>query len=399
MEKYYLWLLMVFGHTSAALSELMERFGTAEDAFNAFKTNIAAVKREYTEKAARISLDDAENLLTSLKKRNISFITNQNSLYPSQLLNTADAPIAIFAKGNAELLKNKLVTVSGARRITDYTIRAEAKVCEELCEKYTLVSSLTEGCEQLACLTAIKCGKGCIEVMPCGIEHEYPKNSRLMREQILMNGGCIISEYLPDVKSNNPAFIRRARISGGISKAMIIFQASVSSGSLNAAGYSPSVFFLPPNDVFNAEYAGAVRHIRNGANIYMGTEDIDRVFDSDYIPGHISIKPEKKKSEEPPKAAEAKTVEQKPDRTAPEKKTEKAPAESKIPSEELFETPVHYSVYKRIAEAKAPITFDEIYRNEEVGIAELSEILLDLEISDLITAAAGSRYTAKNHSE
>lgn len=382
MKKYCLWLLMVFGYANPVLSKLRERFETSADIYNAFKSNIAAVGAEYAEKAEAISLDEAERLLTKLESKGISVITFEDELYPASLANVPNPPCVLFAKGNTALLKNKLVTVSGSRKATPYTIAAETRVCEELCGKYTLVSSLVEGCEQLACITAVKMNRGCIEILPCGFDYEYPKGSHVLREQIIMSGGCIISEFLPEIKSCNVNFIRRARIAGGISKAMIIFQARINSGTFNAARYSPALFFLPIHNIFSDKYAGAVQYIRNGAGMYYSAEDIDNVFKEGFSPPYINKNPvitEQKKQAKTP---------------TPEKRENiKAPAESREPSEELFETPIHYSIYKKISASEAPVTFDEIFRNEDIGISELNEILLDLEIAGQIKAVPGSRYT------
>lgn len=391
MKKYHIWLTMVFGGSCDVLTELFNRFETAEEIYNAFKSNIAAAGYKYANKAEEISLEAAEELLSQIERNNITVITINDELYPKGLRFVPNSPHILFAKGNVSLLKEKLLTVSGARKITSYTVETESAVCESLCQEYTLVSSLCVGCEQLACLTAIKCGKGCIEILPCGLDHDYPKGSNLIRQQILRNNGCIISEFLPDVKSSNANFLRRARIMGGISKAMLIFQASLKSGSLNAAKYSPALFFLPPNNIFDPEYAAAVQYVRNGASLYYGEMDLQDAFAESFtqkaeIFALAAKKAELKKNE--PKKSEQKTKEE----------IKKAQSESLMPSEELFESPLHHSVYCRIAKAKQPITFDEIFRNEEIDISDLNEILLDLEISDMISAVPGSRYIAKNQS-
>jgi len=392
MKKYYLWLTMIFGCSNDALTELFNRFETAEEIYNAFRSNIAAAGYKYAEKAEETPLEAAEKLLSEIEGKGITVITIDDELYPKGLRFIPNPPRLLFVKGNAALLKEKLLTVAGSRRITNYTIAAETAVCESLCEEYTLVSSLCDGCEQLACLTAINCGKGCVEVLPCGLDQTYPKGSQLLRQKILMSGGCIVSEFLPDVKANNTNFLRRARISGGISKAMLIFQAGIKSGSLNAAKYSPALFFLPPNNIFSPEYAAAVQYVRNGASLYYGKEDLENAFSEGFSPKkEITIPPSEKVQPE-------KNTRENPEPKEEKTKNKKALSENKMPSEELFESPLHYKVYRRIASAEQPITFDEIFRNEEIDISDLNEILLDLEISDMISAAPGSRYIAKNQS-
>ncbi len=380
MKKYSIWLLKVFGYANPILSEMFGRFETAEGIFKAFESNIAAAGSEYAEKAAETNLEECERMVDQLEKKGISIINYNDPLYPEALKGLSNPPCALFAKGNTSLLSGKLVTIGGSRKITDYTIAAESRICGDLCRKYTLVASLTDGCEQLACLTAIKYGAGCIEIMPCGFDCEYPKGSRVMREQLLMNGGCVVTEFLPEIKSNNANFIRRARIAGAISKAMIIFQAGASSGSFNAAKYSPALFFLPPHDVFSADYAGAVIGVRMGASLYYKESDIEQVFSDSFTGVTIEIKPEKIHT----------TKEKKTEKS--EKENKKVPAESNEPSEELFETSLHYSVFMILKNAGKPVTFDEIYSKVDTDISQLSEILLDLEIDSKIKAIPGSRY-------
>ena len=284
MKKYYLWLILVLGAGNPVTGELITRFGNAEEIYRAFKNNCAAAGSDYAKKAEKITLEDAEKLVSKLEKTGITIVTPEDPLYPENLRKTDNPPVVLFAKGNTELLKEKLLTIGGARRITEYTIAAESEICEELCKEYTLVASLATGCEQLACLSALKQRKGCIEILPCGFDYEYPKGTQMMRQQILMNGGCILSEFLPETKTSNANYIKRARISGGISKAMIVFQAAANSGSLNAAKHSPALFFIPPENVFSEKYAAAVSGVRNGARLYLSPNSLKQAFADEYEP-------------------------------------------------------------------------------------------------------------------
>ena len=377
MKKYYLWLIKVFDVANPDLHELMVRFGSPKEIYNAFKNNFAAAGKDYAEKAEKVTLDYAENLISTLEQKGITIITYDDEIYPENLKNTDNPPYVLFAKGNTQLLKAKLLTVGGTRRVTEHTIAAETAVCEELCNEYTFVASLAAGCEQLACLTAIKRGKGCIEVLPCGFDQEYPKGTQVIRQQILMNGGCLLSEFLPETKSSNANYLKRARISGGISKAMVIFQAASNSGSLNAAKYSPALFFLPPEDVFSDKYSAAVSGVRNGAKLYLSPSSLKPAYDDDYKPNHIIFESHRKQY----KAAAEPMEEVKPT----------AETESSVQDND-FETELHRIVYNMIAGSDGAVHFDEIYRSIDSDIPTTNEILLDLEISGMINAVAGGRY-------
>lgn len=383
MKKYYLWLIMVFGAGNPDINELLTRFGTAEEIYRAFKNNCAAAGRDYAEKAEKITLEEAEKLTADIESKDIRIITIEDEIYPEALKSTENPPAVFFARGNTDLLGTKLLTIGGTRRATEYTIAAETKICEELCREYTLVASLCAGCEQLACLSAIKQSRGCIEALPCGHDYEYPAGSAVMRRQILMNGGCIISEFLPETKSSNANYLKRARIAGGISKAMIVFQAGANSGSLNAAKYSPALFFIPPEDVFSGKYSAAVSGVRNGARLYLSPSSLKPVYEEEYKPKRIKFDrtASAHKKDESPKISEEIKV--------------PAPKDGKteIPEQDSrFESENHAKVYRLISEKDEAVTFDEIFRNLDGDISDVSEILLDLEIEGKIKAVAGNRY-------
>lgn len=380
MKKYYLWLILVAGAGNPVINELINRFGNAEEVYRAFKNNCAAAGGDYAKKAEKTPLEKAEKLISELSDKNISIITIDDSDYPENLKNTENPPAVLFAKGNVNLLKNKLVTIGGTRRTTEYTIEIESAVCQELCSEYTLVASLCTGCEQLACLSSIKKSKGCVEILPCGFDQEYPKGSQVMRQQILMNGGCILTEFLPETKASNANYLKRARISGGISKAMIVFQAALNSGSLNAAKYSPALFFIPPEDVFSENYSAAVTGVRGGARLYLSPKSLKRAFDKDYVPRKVSF-------DKPARIYKKEDSADIPEEAAEEK------ARTQLPSQNsAFESAVHEKIYNFICEKEEAVVFDEIYRIADGDIADISEILLDLEISGLIKAVAGNRF-------
>lgn len=390
MKKYYLWLILVFGAGNPDAGELLNRFGTAKEIYDAFRNNYAAAGKEYTEKAEKVTIEEAEKLVNNLESKDITIITYEDIRYPESLKKTENPPAVIFAKGNIGLLKNKLITIAGTRKVTEYTIAVETAVCEELCNEYTFVASLCAGCEQLACLTAIKQSKGCIEILPCGFDHEYPNGTNVMRQQILMNNGCILSEFLPDTKSSNANYLKRARITGGISKAMIVFQAADKSGSLNATRYSPALFFIPPEDIFNPKYAAAVAGVRNGAKLYLSPDSLKPVFEEGYKPQHIKFESKRRKleiipEEKPVDISFSETKHEIPEIAAA------TTAETDIKNED-FDSELHASVYKMICEKGGAVLFDEVRDYIGKSIDKTSEILLDLEISGKINAVAGGRF-------
>lgn len=385
MKAYYLWLVMCFGAGSSEIWELLSRFQSPEGVYNAFRDNRSAAGRELNEKAAEYSIEDAKKKLSELSASGIAAVSTEDEEYPKTLREAENPPVMLFIKGDKALLKNKLLTVVGARRITPYTHEAQSRICKELLSDYTLVTTLSEGCDQLSAVTSLCEGKPFIEIMPCSFNYEYPHGSNILRQENIRRGGCSVTEYVFDTPPSSPYFQRRGRIIGGISPAALIFQAGMGSGALRTASFSKAPYFLPPYDLFSPEYGGAVSFIRRGALIYFDKSDLEIAYDPDF--SGIELLPERKK----PKPKKDRKAEN----TAPKK--EKAPvAEEVIPlGEESFESELHYKVYEIISGAESAVPFDIILHKTGTDIAELSEILLDLEIEGIVSPQPGNRFGLK----
>lgn len=376
MEKeYLLWLVMALGAGNPQITELISRFGSGEAVYRAFRDNTALAGREAAERAASVTLEEARERLTSLEARGIRTVPIGGAFYPEPLKRLENPPCLLFVKGNVRLLSGKLLSTAGSRDITPYTLETQDRLCTRLCQKYTLVSSLSYGCDELSAVCALRARRPFVEILPCGFDHEYPDGSRVLRGLLLKNGGCSVTEQLLEAKPNQGAFLRRARIIGGISKALVIFQAGTQSGALKAAEYAGRVFFLPPHNVFAKEYAGTAGFVRAGASVLFDENDLLPVYQGEYRPNPIRL-PKKSLPKAPSEAVASVPKVSKP----------------KAPEKESFDSELHYSVYRKFAESGEPITFDEIFDAIPCELAYLNEVLLDLELSGLLRPLKGGKY-------
>ncbi len=393
VDKYYIWLLLAVGEGRPEISQLIKRFGTAQKAYEAFESNTALLGAELTAKAQETGLDKAEKLLSSITVDGTELITWESEEYPEHLRRTENPPCVLFAKGDSSLLSKKLVTIVGARAMTDYTASVIPDIIERIDKDYAIVGTLSEGCDQLTCLNALKYGVAYIEVMPCGLSRTYPAGSRSLRRFLLENGGLLISEFLPKTNSSQGSFLRRSRIIGGISYVTLVMQAGAKSGTLNTAEYSSAPLFVPPHDIFRKDYSGAVNAVRKGAKLYLGPTSIDKAYEH-------ALEAEKESEETADrKRAKYRTVSTKDkgstadtknggnENASPEKNAGKAPERSDFDSDEQF------SLYMFIAGSGSTVSLEEILAGTGRSPESLAEDLLDLEIAGKISCA-GSRYSA-----
>ena len=390
MDKYYIWLLLAFGEGEPEISKLIERFGTAEKAYKAIEKNVSLVGAELLSRAENTDLAKAEKLLDKIFASGYGIITWESKLYPEHLRKTENPPCVLFTQGDTSLLSKKLITVVGSRAVTPPTEAAIPRIIERLGREYAIAGTLSEGCDQLTCLNALKTGVPFIEILPCGFSQTYPAGSRSLRKFLLSCGGLLVSEYLPKAKAGQGTFLRRSRILGGISHVTLVLQAGDKSGALLTAEHSSAPLFLPPNDIFKAEYAGAVNAVRNGARLYLSTRSIEKAFEraeaKESVPvGETAPKAKFRKTKTPPKT----------DKSAEPVKAEiKSSVESseKASSEIAFDTEEQSAIYSEIASASAPVGIEELIARTGLSAETLAEALLDLEISGAIKSA-GNRYS------
>ncbi len=390
MDKYYIWLLLAFGEGEPEISKLIERFGTAEKAYKAIEKNVSLVGAELLSRAENTDLAKAEKLLDKIFASGYGIITWESKLYPEHLRKAENPPCVLFTQGDTSLLSKKLITVVGSRAVTPPTEAAIPRIIERLGREYAIAGTLSEGCDQLTCLNALKTGVPFIEILPCGFSQTYPAGSRSLRKFLLSCGGLLISEYLPKTKAGQGTFLRRSRILGGISHVTLVLQAGDKSGALLTAEHSSAPLFLPPNDIFKAEYAGAVNAVRNGARLYLSTRSIEKAFEraeaKESVPvGETVPKARFRKTKTPPKV----------EKNVEPLKTEKAPSvesSEKASSEIAFDTEEHSAIYSEIASASAPVGIEELIARTGLSAETLAEALLDLEISGAIKSA-GNRYS------
>ena len=117
----------------------------------------------------------------------------------------SEKPIILYYKGDLSLLSkhSRNIAVIGLLTPDDYTIKEESDIVRKLVAKqYNIVSGLALGCDSVAHKeTLLQKGKT-IAILPSPIQNVLPKQNQQLAEQIIQEGGLLISEYGKDAVSN-----------------------------------------------------------------------------------------------------------------------------------------------------------------------------------------------------
>ena len=210
----------------------------------------------------------------------MNIITLRDKNYPALLRKIGkDAPEKIYYKGewNNEIFENCLAVV-GSRRLTSYGRKmTEQLVTEIAASGVTIVSGFMYGGDEAAHRAAAEAGGRTIAVMPCGIDMIHPEYQEELYNKILKNKGLIISEYEGKFPPANWTYPRRNRIVAGLSKAVLIVEAGLNSGTLITAEFAKKFgrkIFAVPGPLTSEVSKGTAQLIKEGAEVVTEARDI-----------------------------------------------------------------------------------------------------------------------------
>lgn len=209
----------------------------------------------------------------------IKEINFSSDKYPKQLREIYNPPKRIYAIGNIEILNKVGIAIVGSRKATEYGKKVAFRLSKDLSERdIVTISGLAKGIDSHAHIGSLNVQNGkTIAVLGSGIKVIYPKENIELARQIVRKGGCIISEYPPDDTPNKSNFPERNRIISGLSKGVVIVEASEKSGALITADFAleqgREVFAVPGN-IYSTTSVGTNKLIQQGAKLVMAVEDI-----------------------------------------------------------------------------------------------------------------------------
>lgn len=187
---------------------------------------------------ARVEATSERSLREALAAAECWACCKHDPRYPSGLRDAADAPWALFGRGDPALLTeldpSAAVTVVGARRASTYGREVAASLGRELAAAgLVVVSGLAFGVDGCAHRGALGAGRT-VAVLGCGADVAYPASHRSLWRRI-GECGLILSELPPRTGAWRWAFPARNRIMAALAGMTVVVEAAERSGSLITA--------------------------------------------------------------------------------------------------------------------------------------------------------------------
>ncbi|MCA9765572.1 MAG: DNA-processing protein DprA [Carnobacterium sp.] len=235
-------------------------------------------KQAFLESYVRI---EPERLKKKYAYQNIHWITILDSHYPEYLKQIYNPPALLFYRGDIRLLKNDLLAIVGPRKNTPYGSLVLDQLLPELIKnKIVTVSGLAKGIDCAVHKKTILLGGKTIAVIGSGLDYSYPYEHKELQKEI-GDYHLVLSEYPIGVKPLPYHFPMRNRLIAGLSLGTLVVEAQNHSGSLitaNLALQEGREVFAVPGPITSPYSQGTNQLIMQGAKCVLTASDILEEF-------------------------------------------------------------------------------------------------------------------------
>lgn len=198
----------------------------------------------------------------------------------SPLNEIPEPPKQLYLEGALPPEGTTLLAVVGSRKFSSYGKEACNELIAGLAGKpISIVSGLAIGMDTLAHKAALSAGLHTLAMPGSGLSRSvlHPPSNCNLADEILRRGGCLLSEYDPEMPAGTFTFPRRNRLMAGLAKAVLVVEAGEKSGTRITARlateYNREVLAVP-GSIFSPQSAGANQLLRLGATPITDSNEI-----------------------------------------------------------------------------------------------------------------------------
>jgi DNA processing protein len=371
--RFWLALLRVPTLGPSRGAALLQRFGTPESIFAAGMSGwrscgISETLCDLLGQPDWAGVDDDLRWIesaTPISPRGL--LLRDDARYPQSLREIAQAPLALFYRGHAELLQTPQLAIVGARAASAQGVEnAQAFAAEAARRGLTITSGLALGIDAAAHRGALAAQGATIAVCGNGLDRVYPARNKDLAHAIAERG-LLISEFAPGVPPKPENFPRRNRIISGLSLGVLVIEAARESGSLItarlAAEQGREVFAIP-GSIHNPLARGCHALIREGARL---TENVDDIL--------AELAPQLREAAAPPEPGVATVID-----------SAASGAATNAPQDDL---------QRRLLEALGHelVSLEHLVERVNAPVEQVGAALLTLELEGQVVASAGDVFS------
>jgi DNA processing protein len=272
-----------------------------------------------------------------------------------------DPPALLYVHGDVSLLSEPQLAMIGSRNPTTSGQRTATEFAQYLASTGLIITSgLALGIDAASHQGALDVDMPTIAVMGTGLDRVYPARHRDLARRIA-GQGALVSEFPIGTSPRAENFPQRNRIISGLSLGTLVVEAAKRSGSLitaRHAGEQGREVFAIPGSIHNPLSRGCHHLIRQGAKLVETAQDV--------IDELCALA------------------------TASSPSAPAAGSPAAVPATD----PLQDFEYRRLLDAIGfhPTSVDQLVQDSGLTPAEVSSMLLQLELAGYIAAGPGGVY-------
>ena len=214
--------------------------------------NLASFMKTMKEKAINnVRMEDlqkaynyAMNIVEASKAEGIGFKGYYDDDFPESLRKTVDEegkenpPLLLWYRGDFSITKLPGIAVIGTREPTEEGIIGGKYLAGEFAKRgFNIVSGLAIGCDTCGHEGALNVNGKTTAILANGLDNKsiYPPENRDLAENIVKNGGVLLSEYPINTSVNRYSLVARDRLQSGLAQATLVIQTGKAGGTMHAA--------------------------------------------------------------------------------------------------------------------------------------------------------------------
>lgn len=223
--------------------------------------------------------NEAERDLVWLARSDVELLPYTSPRYPPLLAQIPGAPAVLYVRGSlATLAHPSQLAIVGSRRPTPQGRRTAHRFAAALVRSGLVVTSgLALGIDAASHRGALSGGGLTVAVCGTGLDQMYPAEHTELADQIVANGGALVSEFPPRSEPLPSRFPQRNRLISGLSLGVLVVEAARQSGSLitaRHAGDQGREVFAMPGSIHSPVSQGCHQLLRAGAKLVENVEDV-----------------------------------------------------------------------------------------------------------------------------
>jgi DNA processing protein len=274
-------LNMMQGVGPVTVRELVKGLGSAAAIWTASARELLAIPGAGSNIVGKIvdqrSRTDPVQEIEAARQAGIQIVVEGDPDYPEGLKTLHDPPLALYVRGALKPQDRHSVALVGSRKATHYGRLVAERLGFDLAQSgFCVVSGLARGIDTAAHQGALKAQGRTVAVLGGALDCLYPPENKPLADQ-MAEAGAVLSEFPMGREPDRTTFPMRNRIVSGMSLGVVVIEANLTSGAMitaNQALDQGKPVFAVPGRIDSDASRGCHALIRSGAQLVESVEDI-----------------------------------------------------------------------------------------------------------------------------